>query len=110
MVPDGQGARRSLPTKPLLRAPARFRTGILNRAPGNNSTLDNLFLPRSLGPIVNSDSAVHNPSPQHRWAGTKPMTSRWNASESLSVARRRPHDTRSTKETHPEVETALNQL
>ena len=41
---------------------------ILNRdsepGPGNNSTLDNLFLPRSLGPIVNSDRTVHNPPPQ----------------------------------------------
>ena len=44
---------------------------ILNRAPGNNSTLDNLFLLRSLGPMVNSDRAVHNPPPQHRWARTK---------------------------------------
>ena len=60
---------------------------ILNRdsepGSGNNSTLDNLFLPRFLGPMVNSDRAVHNPPPQHRWAGTRPLTSRWNASESL---------------------------
>ena len=49
---------------------------------GNHSTLDNLFLPRFLGPMVNSDRAPHNPPPQHRWAGTRPLTSRWNASES----------------------------
>ena len=61
--------------------------GILNRdsepGSGNNSTLDNLFLHRFLGPMVNSDRAPHNPPPQHRWAGTMPPTPRWNASESL---------------------------
>ena len=40
---------------------------ILNRdsepGSGNNSTLDDLFLPRFLGPMVNSDRAVHNPTP-----------------------------------------------
>ena len=57
---------------------------ILNRAPGNNSTLDNLSSsPGLLVPIVKSDRAPHNPPPQHRWAGTRPLTSRWNASESL---------------------------
>ena len=50
---------------------------------GNNSTLDNLFLHRFLGPMVNSDRAVHNPPPQPIGAGTIPLTSRWNASESL---------------------------
>ena len=69
--PDGQGASEISPTKPL----PRDSGGILNRdsepGSGNNSTLDNLFLPRFLGPMVNSDRAVHNPPPQHRWAGTK---------------------------------------
>ena len=48
--PDGRGARRSLPTKPLPPGSG----GILNRdsepGSGNNSTLDNLFLHRFLGP------------------------------------------------------------
>ena len=61
---------------------------ILNRdsepGSGNNSTLDNLFLPGFLVPIVKSDRAVHNPPPQHQLGWDEgPLTSRWNASESL---------------------------
>ena len=66
------------PTKPLPRAPAE----ILNRAPGNSSTLDDLLLPGFLVPIVKSDRVVHNPPPQHRRTGTIPDPPSWNASES----------------------------
>ena len=38
-----------------------------------------------------------------------PPTPRWNASKSASIARRCPHDIRSTKDT-PAAETALNRL
>ena len=76
--PDGLGARRIYPHQ----AAAPGSAEILNRAPGNNSTLDDFFLPRFLGSIINSDRAVHNPPTQHRWAGTTPPTPRWNTSES----------------------------
>ena len=61
--PDGQGTRRSLPpSRCPHQAAALDSTEIPNRAPGNNSTLDDFFLPRSLGAILKSDRAVHNPA------------------------------------------------
>ena len=49
---------------------------ILNRdsepGSGNNSTLDILFLHRFLGPMVNSDRAVHNPHPSPSVLGRYP--------------------------------------
>ena len=60
--PDGQGARRSLPPS---RCPGLRRDS--EPGSGNNSTLDNLLLPRFLGPMVNSDRAVHNPPAPLGW-------------------------------------------
>ena len=95
---------------PRLRRDSEPGSGeILNRAPGNNSTLDD-FLLRSLGSILKSDHAVHNPPTQHRWTGTdpdpplkclrKPPASPANA---LTTSAAPKGDT-------PAVETALNRL
>ena len=73
--PDGQGTRRISPHQ----AAAPGSGEILNRAPGNNSTLDDF--PPSLGSILKSDRAVHNPPPSTAGLEQTPDP-RWNASES----------------------------
>ena len=75
---------------------------------GNNSTLDNLFLPRFLGPMVNSDLAVHNPPAPLGWdkAPDPPL-------ECLRKPPASPIDalmTSAAPKDTPKVETALNRL
>ena len=68
--PDGPGWSGS---QEDLSPPSRCSGEILNRAPGNNSTLDFFFLlPRFLGSILTGVPTVHNPPTQHHWAGTIP--------------------------------------
>ena len=71
--PDGQGARRISPRQ----ADAPGSGEILNRAQGNNSTLDVLFLPQFLGSILTGVPTVHNPIHPAPLGWNNPLTPRW---------------------------------